>query len=53
MSTHIFDFLYFFFSVYSHPYLIFSNKRDIRLYEVQDDSSSKRSRPKTTPAVKV
>ena len=43
------------FSVSSHPYLLFSNKRDIRIYEVQDKPSSdlRRSKPRTTPAVKV
>ena len=44
-----------YFSALAHPYLIFSNKQDIRIYEVPNDTDYDLSsaKPRTTIAVKV
>ena len=45
----------FFFAVFAEPYLIFSNKHDIRVYEVPSDPEYdlRRTKPRTTIVIKV
>ena len=44
-----------FFVVFAEPYLIFSNKHDIRVYEVPSDPEYdlRRTKPRTTIVIKV